>query len=79
MPARHLDCVDYDSSARPPLLPQLDYPYPIGSMPGWPVNASCHRLVAAMGSRAGLVAAAANITKTVNGSPEFVKVRKTPS
>lgn len=27
-------------------LPQEDYPYPIGSLPGWPVNATCRAAAA---------------------------------
>jgi hypothetical protein len=28
-------------------LPQMDYPYAIGSMPAWPVNATCDMMVPA--------------------------------
>jgi pimeloyl-ACP methyl ester carboxylesterase len=58
---------------------QLDYPYPVGDLPAWPVNASCRALVGALdaGTRGGhqarlpspLIAAAANITAAVLGRP----------
>ena len=50
-------------------LPQLDYPYPVGALPGWPVNVTCKNLVAAGSSNAKLVAAAADITAKVIGKP----------
>jgi|EP01043_Picozoa_sp_COSAG02_P043387 pimeloyl-ACP methyl ester carboxylesterase len=49
--------------------PQLDYPYPVGALPAWPVNATCHDLVAAGSSKEKLVAAAADITAKVVGKP----------
>uniref|UniRef100_A0A7S2STF0 Prolylcarboxypeptidase n=2 Tax=Rhizochromulina marina TaxID=1034831 RepID=A0A7S2STF0_9STRA len=46
-------------------LPQLDYPYAVGGLPAWPVNASCSVLVQAYasGASSSLVFAAASITK----------------
>lgn len=44
-------------------LPQLDYPYAVGNLPAWPVNASCSRLVAAGVDQELLLAAAANVTR----------------
>ena len=49
--------------------PQLDYPYPVGALPAWPVNATCRDLVAAGSSKTKLVAAAADITAKVIGKP----------
>jgi len=52
--------------------PQQDYPYSIGAMPAWPVQAFCAKLVAAAAAPAGevagrLVEAAASITGLVMG------------
>jgi len=41
-------------------LPQENYPYPVGNNPGWPVNATCDRLVAAATSETSLIEAAAS-------------------
>jgi hypothetical protein len=51
------------------LVLQLDYPYAIGALPAWPVNATCKALVAAGASKSKLVAAAADITGKVIGKP----------
>ena len=59
-------------------MPQLDYPYPVGNLPAWPVNASCKLLVTAAAAvaedeeesaGASLIAAAAKITAQVIGKP----------
>lgn len=48
-------------------LPQQNYPYQIGSTPGWPVNHTCSQLVAAMHDPKRLLAAAASVTDMVIG------------
>eukprot|EP00949_MAST-11_sp_MAST-11-sp1_P005144 g5144.t1 len=50
-------------------LPQLDYPYPVGNLPAWPVNDTCSILVdaAAGGNQSSLIASAAKLTKRVLG------------
>jgi len=50
-------------------LPQQDYPYAIGDMPAWPVNATCKLLVGAGSSPRLLIAAAAKVTQMANGKP----------
>ena len=50
-------------------LPQLDYPYQIGSLPAWPVKAACADLVGAGDDQAALLGAAAKISKAaLNGN-----------
>jgi len=55
-------------------LPQLDYPYPVGGRPAWPVNYTCEALVAAANSGKAsspplpLIEAAAHITKMAMGT-----------
>mmetsp|Transcript_11218 Transcript_11218/g.27581 ORF Transcript_11218/g.27581 Transcript_11218/m.27581 type:complete len:484 (-) Transcript_11218:288-1739(-) len=45
-------------------LPQLDYPYPVGGRPAWPVNATCDILVQAMDANgSALISAAATVTR----------------
>lgn len=48
-------------------LPQMNYPYPIGSRPAWPVREVCDIMVAAGDSAAELIRAAANVTDTFFG------------
>ena len=58
----------------------MDYPYAIGAMPAWPVNASCAMLVAAGSSSAKLIAAAAEITAlTIAGSRSPTACIPTPT
>ena len=49
---------------------QLNYPYPVGALPAWPVADTCKMLVAAkQSSSAALIQAAAKVTARVIGAP----------